>query len=189
MKPTRRRLLRAGTALLAAGLAPALRAQAPAAAPPEVASELGAATLLGQGRLRFVGLRIYDARLWARERFLPAAWASQAVALELQYARSLVGKLIAERSLTEMQRQGEIGAEKSQRWLAAMTAIFPDVGEGDRLTGLHRPGEAARFFFNGKPVGDVRDAEFARFFFGIWLAPQTSEPGLRDALLGAGKGG
>ena len=31
---------------------------------------------------------------------------------------------------------------------------------------------------------EKRDAEFARRFFGIWLAPETSEPRLRAALLG-----
>jgi len=33
-------------------------------------------------------------------------------------------------------------------------------------------------------VGEVKDAEFARRFFGIWLAPSTSEPALRQTLLG-----
>ena len=36
---------------------------------------------------------------------------------------------------------------------------------------------------NGKPTGEIRDAEFARLFFGIWLSPKTSEPELRAALL------
>jgi hypothetical protein len=37
--------------------------------------------------------------------------------------------------------------------------------------------------FNGQPLGEIRDAEFARRFFAIWLSPQTSEPKLRLALL------
>jgi hypothetical protein len=41
-----------------------------------------------------------------------------------------------------------------------------------------------RFFVNGRLGGELRDTEFARFFFGIWLSPQTSEPSLRQALLG-----
>jgi hypothetical protein len=32
--------------------------------------------------------------------------------------------------------------------------------------------------------GDIRDAEFARLFFGIWLSPRSSEPAMRQALLG-----
>lgn len=157
------------------------------ALPPELADELPGARVLGQGGLRFLGLKVYDARLWA-----PAPPADPLadplkvpLALELQYARALVGRLIAERSLTEMKRQGPIDDATGERWLQAMSALFPDVAAGDRITGVHRPGEAARYFHNGRRLGEVRDAEFARRFFGIWLAPQTSEPGLRKALLGA----
>ena len=66
-----------------------------------------------------------------------------------------------------------------------MLRVFPDVRKGDRLLGLQRPGEAAVFWLNGRLRGEIRDAEFARRFFGIWLSPQTSEPALRRALLGA----
>jgi hypothetical protein len=58
------------------------------------------------------------------------------------------------------------------------------VHAGDRITGVHRPGEAAVFFVNGRGVGEVRDARFAQLFFGIWLSPRTSQPALRASLLG-----
>ena len=38
---------------------------------------------------------------------------------------------------------------------------------------------------NGKPIGDVRDAEFNRLFFGIWLSSKSSEPKMRRELIGA----
>jgi Chalcone isomerase-like len=176
-------------ALLAAlaGLAAGTRAQP--AAPAEVAAELPGARLLGNGRLTYFGLHIYDARLWVADGFSADAYARLPLALELEYARSLVGKLIAERSLDEMKRIGGFGEEQGQRWLASMTQAFPDVNKGDRLTGVHRPGEAALFFLNAKPKGEVRDADFARRFFGIWLSAQTSEPKLRAALLSATKAG
>jgi hypothetical protein len=40
------------------------------------------------------------------------------------------------------------------------------------------------FSFNGKPIGEIKDPEFARLFFGIWLSPQTSAPEMRRELLG-----
>jgi hypothetical protein len=40
-----------------------------------------------------------------------------------------------------------------------------------------------RFLLNGKPFGEVRDAEFSSLFFGIWLSPGTSEPAMRQSLL------
>ena len=177
-----------GLALAGAGpLWAQTAAQTPAAppAPAEVAAALVSAQLQGEGRLRFFGLRVYDARLWSgATRVSGANREGTPFALELVYARSLDGKLIAERSLKEMRRQRDITEEEATRWLSAMRTLFPDVNEGDRLTGIHLPGMGARFAFNGQPVGDVRDPEFARLFFGIWLAAQSSEPALRDALLG-----
>ena len=83
-----------------------------------------------------------------------------------------------------MKRSGAIADEKAQRWLELMKQTFPDVNKGDRITGVQRPQEAARFFFNSTLRGELRDADFTRRFFGIWLAPQTSEPRLRESLLG-----
>ena len=183
--PLRRRsvLVLPAAALTAA----AARAQqaAQSAAPAEVAAEWPQARQLGSGRLRFMGLRVYDARLWAPGVLRADDWAARPFALELVYARALQGASIASRSLTEMRRQGPFDDGTSARWLAAMTAAFPDVKDGDRLTGLHRPGDGARIFHNGALQAEWRDPVFARHFFGIWLAPQTSQAALRDDLLGA----
>ncbi len=176
-------------ALLLAPLWPLAGAQAQPSAPAEVATQLPGARLLGQGRLSYFGLPIYDARLWVTEAFAVSHFGAHPIALELEYARALMGTLIAERSLDEMKRVGGISEDQGQRWLASMSQAFPDVTRGDRLTGLHRPGEAALYFLNGKPRGEVRDADFARRFFGIWLSAQTSEPKLRAALLSLNRAG
>ncbi len=170
--------------VLAALAAVPLAADANRAPPAEVEAELPGARLLGSGRLTFLGLEVYEARLWTDDDFTADRFDRHSLALELQYARTLYGRLIAERSLEEMKRLGSISADQGERWLAAMQRTFPDVGRGDRITGVQRPGEAVRFYFNGSLRGELRDAEFTRRFFGIWLAPQTSEPSLRRALLG-----
>lgn len=137
-----------------------------------------------RGRLRYLGLKVYEISLWSPEPVSAERWATQPLALSLRYARSLKGRLIAERSLEEMRRQGAIQPAQAERWLAAKNAAFPDVNDGDRLTGLHEPGVGAQFWLNGSPRGRVADALFSERFFGIWLAPQSSEPGLRGKLLG-----
>jgi hypothetical protein len=53
---------------------------------------------------------------------------------------------------------------------------------------LHSPGEGARFWFNGQSRPAIRDAEFSRMFFGIWLSDATSEPQIRAQLLAAAAG-
>jgi hypothetical protein len=187
--PRRAVLRMAGAGLLLAPAAMAARAadltNAGLPPPAEVAVELPTAQALGSARLRFLGLEIYEARLWAAAGFVASSYAQSPFALELNYARSLSGRLIAERSLKEMRRQGSISPAREQAWLEAMVQSFPDVTAGDRITGLHTPGVGARFWFNGQSRPAVRDTDFSRLFFGIWLSDATSEPELRAQLLGS----
>ena len=168
---------------LAAGTWPAW-AQAPAVTlPAELATDLPGARLRGTALMRYFGLHIYDIRLWTAD----AAAADPSLpplALELIYGRKLVGTQIASRSLDEMRRVGNPSQAQAGRWLAAMGQLFPDVGAGDRLTGVMRSDGVARFHFNGQLRGEIADADFSRLFFGIWLSPRTSEPRMREQLLG-----
>ena len=186
------------TLLLGAGLLPASIAQpasdsavavAPAGAEqrPELQTLLPQGRLIGSGRLTFWGLQVYDARLWVPPGFKPESFGTQALALELSYLRTFASTDVAERSISEMRRSATISAEQADRWKAALRQVLPDVNKGDRVMGVHRPGVGASFLLNGKVLGEIRDAEFARLFFGIWLSSKTSEPALRNALLtGAG---
>lgn len=150
--------------------------------PPEVLQVQAQARLSGRSTLRFFGLDIYEARLWADADFSLARYDQQAFALELEYQRALSGERIAQRSVEEMRRQAGFPEAQAAPWQARMQALFPDVKAGDRITGAHLPGLGARFWFNGRLLGEVRDMAFARLFFGIWLSPQTSEPQMRCAL-------
>ncbi|WP_423709818.1 chalcone isomerase family protein [Undibacterium sp. WLX3042] len=151
-------------------------------APPPIRDEIPQAVLQGTGTYRWFGLTIYDAALW-----LPAGSnpdTRQRFALDLTYARNLYGNKIAEASIDEIEKLKFGTAEQRQRWLLQMKGIFPDVREGSRITGIHIPNEAARFYLNGKFLGEIRDPEFARSFFAIWLDKKTSAPDLRSKLLG-----
>jgi hypothetical protein len=158
-------------------------AQAASALPGEVASELPAALYSGAARLRFFGFDVYDSKLWVGNGFKATDYARSPFVLELSYLRSLSGTAIAERSIKEMRRVGPISAEQEARWLKAMQEAFPDVKAGDRIVGLHTPGTGARFWYNGQSRPAVPDTEFSRYFFGIWLHDNTSEPKLRTSLL------
>jgi len=151
--------------------------------PPELRSSLPAVTLAGQGQMSVWGFAVYRAALWVAPGFDEAAYSQSAFALELTYQRDFAGADIAVRSLQEMRRQGTMGTEEEARWEAQMRALFPNVKAGDRITGVHQPGRGAEFWHNGRLLGAVPEPRFAQRFFGIWLAPQTSEPQLRLALL------
>lgn len=189
----RRRLL--ASALAAACLPRNAPAAAPAPAagrampepPPELKAGLDGAPvrLSGAGTLRHWGLHIYDARLWTGPGFDPSRPVQAPLALELIYARTLQGALIAQRSIEEMRRAGPLDETQARDWLAFMNGAFPDVGAGDRITGIWQPVPARSSFLvnGGRPQG-LDDAAFGPRFFGIWLAPSTSQPALRRQLLG-----
>jgi hypothetical protein len=147
-------------------------------------ASLPGAQALGAATLRFWGLEIYRARLWAQSGFQADRYAQTPLALELHYLRGLSGKRIAERSLQEMRRQAKPTAAQEQAWLDSLLLAIPDVQAGDRITGLHTPGVGTRFWWNGQERPAVRDAEFSRLFFAIWLSEASSEPQLRASLLG-----
>jgi hypothetical protein len=170
----------AASALLVAAVPPVLAVNAPPPLPAAVAALAPALQPQGGGVLKFLGLSIYDGWYWSHAR----GWSlEQPFALDLHYHRSLDGARIAERSVDEISQLG-LGS-KSQRahWGELMRAIFPDVKKGDRITGVHLPPATVRYFFNGRPIGDIVDAEFARAFFGIWLDPRTSRREFRSQLL------
>ncbi len=155
-------------------------------APPAAVAELvSAPRLSGRAQLAWWGLKVYDARLWTGPAFSLRAFAGHPFALELHYLRGFKGADIAERSLMEMRRAGPLPEAQAARWREALQRTLPDaIDRGDRLLGVHRPGRSAAFFHNGKPLGEIVDTEFSARFFGVWLGPATSEPGLRDALAG-----
>lgn len=153
-------------------------------APPEVVAALGQPSLQGQKRFRWFAFSVYDIRLWLSPGAAPDALFNTPFALELDYARSLKGEAIAQRSLEEMGNLDTLSPDEQADWLALMTRAFPDVAEGDRLTGVWRPDGTVQFFFNGEQTASVQNPRFGRLFFGIWLSEKTSEPAMRSALLG-----
>jgi hypothetical protein len=180
--PTRRIVL---LATVLSGV-PALHAQTRTEPWPEIRGALARAGLLGSARLRFWGFDVYDAQLWAAPGFQANQYLQQPFGLTLNYLRTLKGVAIAERSLKEMQDIAPVEQAQATPWLQAMTQLFPDVRAGDRITGLHQPGQGASFWLNGLPLGQVPDERFSQRFFGIWLHPGTSQPAMRrDLLAGA----
>ncbi len=149
--------------------------------PEVVVHDQAGLTLRGEGAMRFFGIKVYDTRLWtAMKPYAP----TEPFALELVYDMSFKGRDIAERSIKEMRGQGYQDEAKLARWLEEMSKIFPDIKQGDTLIGISVPGKEARFYTREKFIAAVPDAEFARAFFDIWLSDKTSEPRLRERLLG-----
>jgi Chalcone isomerase-like len=149
--------------------------------PEVVAKEHAALSVRGEGDLKFFGFKVYDARLWTQ---LKPHSTTEIFALQLIYDMSFKGREIAERSVAEMRKVGYKDEQKLKRWGEEMLRIFPDVKKGDALIGVSIPGKGAKFYSRDKLIATAEDVEFAKAFFDIWLSEKTSEPKLREKLLG-----
>ena len=182
--PTRRTLLcHAVLGGLASASTLKTLAKDPLPAPPaEVLGAMPGAHLIGSGRLRYFGLSVYDASLWALPDFKVAQLSQQRFALCITYLRAFTASEIAQRSLQEIRRVHEVAPDTARVWLTALQELLPDVAAGDRITAVHPPGGVA-FWYQGRRIGGMGDTAFGSKFFGIWLGEATSEPKLRSALL------
>ncbi|MDN3988015.1 chalcone isomerase family protein [Zwartia vadi] len=148
-------------------------------ATPFFTSLLPGAQQVGQGVFKRFGWSIYEATLYAPGgRFDP----NKPYALSLTYERTIAGDRLVQASLDEMRKLGAPIDERPD-WGPALSKVLPSVSKGVTLTGVYRPGEGATFYQQDREIGKVDDA-LARMFFAIWLDPRTSDPGLRQALLG-----
>ena len=144
--------------------------------------------MVGQGDMRWLGFRLYSARLWSapqtvwRQDSAPAADAR--FALELTYARDIPGQQLVQSSIDELTRLGWRDSSRLERWRTLLSTVFPDVREGERIVGLRDPVQGAVFYHQGRRTGVIEDVELAQAFFDIWLDPRTREPALRKRLLG-----
>lgn len=136
--------------------------------------------LVGQGRLSVLFWDIYEIRLFTTDgRYDPG----QPLALVLHYLRPVSGRDIAETSIDEIRKQGMTDPVILADWQAQLMHVFPDIARGDELVGTYDD-SGGRFHLNGALIGEISDPELSRRFFDIWLSEATSQPRLRQRLLG-----
>lgn len=138
--------------------------------------------VLGEARMRWLGMRIYDAALWVPA---GAGWSPDAAfALEIRYGRAIKSKRLVDVSLEEMQRLDIADEALVESWRVLLEAAFPDVERDDNIIGLRMPDGRVRFFHRGELTVEIDDPRFAEAFFAIWLDERTREPEMRQGLLG-----
>jgi hypothetical protein len=145
-------------------------------------SPFPSAPKLGQSSLYYFFWHIYDIELFINGEFS----FEKPFHLTLTYQRDFEGYEIAKRSIDEIKQLGMTDPPTLKRWYSEMLRIFPDMVEGDTITGLYRPQGATHFYHNQVHIGTLLDPKFGRWFFRIWLDPKTPEPEMRLELLGAG---
>ena len=139
---------------------------------------------VGEGNFNFLLWPAYKATLYAPNgKYI----SEKPTALRLEYLRDIDGSDITEKTISEIKKQGFNNEQKISRWQSELDKIFPDVEKGTVLTGILTD-KGSTIFYNGEEkIGEIKDKEFGKRFFDIWLSEKTSEPGLRKDLLGIKK--
>lgn len=136
---------------------------------------------VGEGQLSIAFWDIYAATLYAPN----GQWNPQKpYALSILYFRDIEGKDIADRSVEEIKNQGFSDTARLEDWRNQMRDVFPNVTDGTELIALFIPNTKTIFYQNGTRIGVIKDPLFGQCFSDIWLSEKTSEPALRNALLG-----
>ena len=174
-KTTVKNVVRIACALSILGITPAYALD-------HIRSYVPEAQKVGNGRLTYMFWDVYDATLYASR----GVWKQgEPFALQLSYLREIEGKKIADRSVEEMRNQGITDEIKLAAWHAQMRKIFPNVYNGVALTGVYTQQGHTIFYMDDKEIGHIKDPDFGKAFFNIWLDETTSAPDLRRKLLGA----
>ena len=137
--------------------------------------------LIGSGELKFLFLKIYQAELYAPA---PPSGLEAPMLLQINYLRAAPTDRIAKVTFEEMAKQAYASAEQIETWQPQYQQLLPTISAGDSLSFHYRSETEANFYFNHQLLGSIDDPDFARAFLAIWLAPTSSQPELRDALLG-----
>lgn len=139
-----------------------------------------APTLRGEYHYSYWGFDIYHAKLFMDKQ---CVYPNCNFTLELKYQRDFKGTDIAQRSIEEILAQHSIKTKKQKEYTKILKNIFPNVTKGDIITGKMTD-DFAEFYLNNKLIGKINDIILSRYFFDIWLSPKTTEPTMRQKLLG-----
>lgn len=136
---------------------------------------------VGETTLRVMFFRVYDAELWTDTGSYPP---DQEWLLQLTYKRDITADQLVEQTAEEWQELGYELTEEREQWLAELSAMWPDVSDGDCLL-AHAASPTETVFYNaGGALGRIESEAFTEAFFAIWLSPDSSFPRNRDQLTG-----
>lgn len=139
------------------------------------------AKMAASGRLTVFLFDVYDASVYTSNgvrRVKPP------FALKLDYLRDIKGEKIADQSAEEIRRQARVDEALLADWHSQMRHIFPNVRKGDNITGIYKDLSECTFYKNSAYIGQITDHQFCDAFFDIWFGKKTTQPALRNQLIG-----
>lgn len=143
---------------------------------------------VGAGTITWFGFTIYDASLWTENGRFANLTDSLPVALHITYRKNIKSSELAERTAEEWQQLNIYTPSERQQWQQRLATIWPTVKPGDSITTLVTDDRQTHFYYNNELIHRIDDPEFGIALLSIWLHPNTSQPELRNKLIGQRKG-
>lgn len=142
-----------------------------------LAERLGDPQVLGSSTFRFLGLPVYDARLYTPGG-APFNW-NQEFGLKLTYRRSIAQKALIKSTLDEMVRQGNPPPTAAQ-----LQACFQAVSKGDSYLAISKGPDKIGFWRNGSRTCTLSSPGITRAFMSIFLGSNTRSANFTRQLKG-----
>ena len=149
---------------------------------------------VGSARFSFLVWDVYDSRLFT----LSGKYSTtiepyttkinNPILFEITYLRDITNNDLINNTVEQWEHLS-ITKNTYQAYIPQLEALWPNIKTGDILS-LLIDNERSHFYYNNKLLGDIANSgevSFGELFLNIWLSPQTSQPELRQKLLGITK--
>lgn len=137
---------------------------------------------VGEAKFRVLFWDIYKSRLLTSNGTYSEKAPKLPVLFEIRYLRDITSKDLIERTVEQWQHVGKKESEYSD-FVQQLEELWPNIKKGDQLS-LLAGNNGSEFFHNGESIGVIESREFGALFLSIWLSEKTSQPKLRNQLLG-----
>lgn len=156
---------------------------------------------LGEGDMSFLFWDLYKAEFFAGNKIYQPTHYPQA--LKLTYKRNIEKADFIEATqdqwskLRKKHKSVAISAALEKSWLKKLSNIFPNISDKDTILLVVDENKKSHFYFkpngssisidkniNYTKIGLIEDNAFGAYFLSIWLSEHTSEPKLRQKLIG-----
>ena len=137
---------------------------------------------LGSAKFSVLFWDIYQSTLLTTDGQPPFSNRCQHALFEIQYLRDISKQELLENTISQW-RHLALNESDYIEFVPLLDGIWPDIKAGDQLSMLSQAGTTV-FYLNRQSIGAIDSAGFAKLFLSIWLDENTSEPKLRQQLLG-----
>lgn len=138
--------------------------------------------VVGEATFSVLFWDIYKSKLLTTSGRYPVEVNHDNLLFDINYLTDITSKDLINNTIEQWQHLG-IAAKTYQAYLPQLKILWPDIKEGDSLSLLIDQGRSF-FYFNKQYIGAINEPEFGQIFLAIWLSEYTSQPKLRNQLLG-----